>query len=78
MSTALSSGKSDFPVPILQPCLPKTEEINDFLFTARRKDTKCVHMKKGRYLYTLVITDAGQAEKLKQSLPSGLAVKELK
>ncbi|KAG7260487.1 hypothetical protein CRUP_005200 [Coryphaenoides rupestris] len=31
-----------------------------------------------RYLYTLVITDKEKAEKLKQSLPPGLAVKELK
>merc|ERR1711928_191358 len=31
-----------------------------------------------RYLYTLVITDKEKAEKLKQSLPPGLQVKELK
>ncbi|XP_038176729.1 60S ribosomal protein L38-like [Arvicola amphibius] len=30
------------------------------------------------YLYTLVITEKEKAEKLKQSLPPGLAVKELK
>ena len=31
-----------------------------------------------RFLYTLVITDKEKAEKLKQSLPPGLQVKELK
>ncbi|KAK7493320.1 hypothetical protein BaRGS_00015446 [Batillaria attramentaria] len=31
-----------------------------------------------RYLYTLVIQDREKAEKLRQSLPPGLAVKELK
>ncbi|XP_027988069.2 60S ribosomal protein L38 isoform X1 [Eptesicus fuscus] len=75
------------------PCLAamprKIEEIKDFLLTARRKDAKSVKIKKNkdnvkfkvrcsRYLYTLVITDKEKAEKLKQSLPPGLAVKELK
>ncbi|XP_025774377.1 60S ribosomal protein L38 [Puma concolor] len=73
-------------------CLPharKAEEIKDFLLTAGRKDTKSVKIKKNkdnvkfkarcsRYLYTLVITDKEKAEKLKQSLPPGMAVKELK
>ncbi|XP_054362595.1 large ribosomal subunit protein eL38-like [Mirounga angustirostris] len=65
------------------------EEIKDFLLTAKRKDTKSVKIKKNkdnvkfkvrysRYLYTLVIMDKEKAEKLKQSLPPGLAVKELK
>ncbi|XP_045145032.1 60S ribosomal protein L38-like [Echinops telfairi] len=70
------------------PC--KIEEIKDFLLTARRKDAKSVKIKKKnkdnvkfkvrcrRYLYTLVITNKEKAEKLKQSLPPGLAVKELK
>ncbi|TGZ54883.1 60s ribosomal protein l38 [Temnothorax longispinosus] len=31
-----------------------------------------------RFLYTLVITDKEKAEKLKQSLPPGLQVKEVK
>uniref|UniRef100_A0A8W8KVJ2 Large ribosomal subunit protein eL38 n=1 Tax=Magallana gigas TaxID=29159 RepID=A0A8W8KVJ2_MAGGI len=31
-----------------------------------------------RYLYTLVINDREKADKLRQSLPPGLAVKELK
>ncbi|XP_032745300.1 60S ribosomal protein L38-like [Rattus rattus] len=67
----------------------KIEEIKDFLLTAQRKDAKSVKIKKNmdnvkfkvrcsRYLYTLVITDKEKAEKLKQSLPPGLAVKELK
>ncbi|XP_064423466.1 uncharacterized protein LOC102349064 isoform X1 [Latimeria chalumnae] len=65
------------------------QEIKDFLLTARRKDAKSVKIKKNKenvkfkvrcskYLYTLVITDKEKAEKLKQSLPPGLAVKELK
>ncbi|XP_053454085.1 60S ribosomal protein L38-like [Nycticebus coucang] len=67
----------------------KIEEIKDFLLTARRKDAKSVKIKKNkdnvkfkvpcsRYLYTLVITDKEKVEKLKQSLPPGLAAKELK
>ncbi|XP_027703276.1 60S ribosomal protein L38-like [Vombatus ursinus] len=65
----------------------KIEEIKDFPLTARRKDAKSVKIKKNkgnakfkvrcsRYLYTLVIADKEKAEKLKQSLPPGLAVKE--
>ncbi|XP_044539678.1 60S ribosomal protein L38-like [Gracilinanus agilis] len=68
---------------------PRIEEIKDFLLTARRKDAKSVKIKKNkdnvtfrdhcsRRLSTLVITDKEKAEKLKQSLPPGLAVKELK
>merc|ERR1711994_1003386 len=64
-------------------------EIKDFLLKARRKDAKSVKIKKNaenvkfkvrcsRFLYTLVITDKEKAEKLKQSLPPGLQVKELK
>merc|ERR1711928_329359 len=64
-------------------------EIKDFLLKARRKDAKSVQIKKNsentkfkvrcsRYLYTLVITDKEKVEKLKQSLPPGLQVKELK
>ncbi|KAK6478225.1 60S ribosomal protein L38 [Huso huso] len=67
----------------------KIEEIKEFLLTARRKDAKSVKIKKNKdnvkfkvrcskYLYTLVITDKEKAEKLKQSLPPGLSVKELK
>jgi len=64
-------------------------EIKDFLLTARRKDAKSVKIKKNeenvkfkvrcsKYLYTLVIKDREKAEKLKQSLPPGLSVKEIK
>ncbi|XP_040117599.1 60S ribosomal protein L38-like [Oryx dammah] len=67
----------------------KIEEIKDFLFMAWRKDAKSVKIKKNkdnvkvkfpcsRYLYTLVITNKEKAEKLKQSLLPGLAMKELK
>uniref|UniRef100_A0A8C5F2H8 Large ribosomal subunit protein eL38 n=1 Tax=Gopherus evgoodei TaxID=1825980 RepID=A0A8C5F2H8_9SAUR len=62
----------------------KIEEIKDFLLTARRKDAKSVKIKKNkdyvkfkvhcsRYLHY-----KEKAEKWKQSLPPGLAVKELK
>ncbi|KAL6040522.1 hypothetical protein STEG23_007587, partial [Scotinomys teguina] len=66
----------------------KIEETKDFLLTARPKDAKSVKIKNKdnvkfkvrcrRYLYSLVITDEEKAEKLKQSLSPGLAVKELK
>ncbi|KAM7325494.1 60S ribosomal protein L38-like [Alexandromys fortis] len=70
------------------PCLRKLW-IKDFLLMAWQKDAKSVKIKKNkdnvkfkvrynRYLYTLVITDKEKAEKFKQSLPPGLAVKELK
>ncbi|XP_064405749.1 large ribosomal subunit protein eL38 [Halichondria panicea] len=66
----------------------KIEEIKDFLITARRKDAKSVKIMKtkdkvkfkvrcSKYLYTLVVTDKEKADKLKQSLPPDLAVKEL-
>ncbi|KAH1182611.1 hypothetical protein KIL84_004103 [Mauremys mutica] len=87
LQAALCSGYGVFIVVYFQP--RKIEEIKDFLLTARRKDAKSVKIKKNkdnvkfkvrcsRYLYTLVITDKEKAEKLKQSLPPGLAVKELK
>ncbi|XP_054979494.1 60S ribosomal protein L38-like [Sorex araneus] len=64
----------------------KIEEIKDL---AWRKDAKSIKIKKNKdnvkfkvrcskYLYMLVITDKEKAQKLKQSLPPGLAVKELK
>ena len=57
-------------------------EIKDFLLIARRKDARSVKIKKttgitkfkvrcSRYLYTLCVTDADKADKLKQSLPPG-------
>uniref|UniRef100_A0A8P0T787 Large ribosomal subunit protein eL38 n=4 Tax=Canis lupus TaxID=9612 RepID=A0A8P0T787_CANLF len=61
----------------------KIEEFKNFLLMARLKDAKSVKIRKNvdnvnRYLYTLVITDKEKEEKPKQSLPPGLAVKELK
>ncbi|KJH52144.1 ribosomal L38e protein [Dictyocaulus viviparus] len=64
-------------------------EIKDFLVLARRKDAKIVKIKKNtlnvkfkvrcsRYLYTLVVHDKDKAEKLKQSLPPGIQVIDLK
>uniref|UniRef100_A0A8C0FMD2 Large ribosomal subunit protein eL38 n=1 Tax=Bubo bubo TaxID=30461 RepID=A0A8C0FMD2_BUBBB len=59
----------------------------EFSFVANTKDPVKIKKNKdnvkfkvrcSRYLYTLVITDKEKAEKLKQSLPPGLAVKELK
>ncbi|XP_014812068.1 PREDICTED: 60S ribosomal protein L38 [Calidris pugnax] len=44
----------------------------------KNKDNVKFKVRCSRYLYTLVITDKEKAEKLKQSLPPGLAVKELK
>lgn len=65
------------------------KEVKEFLVTARRKDANSVKIKKNpnntkfkircsRFLYTLVVTDKEKAEKLKQSLPPGLQVKEVK
>jgi len=59
------------------------------LLNARRKDAKGVVIKKkgqiskfkvrcSKYLYTLVVSDPEKVKKLKESLPPGLAVKELK
>lgn len=64
----------------LQP--RQINEIKDFLLTARRKDARSVKIKKtagvtkfkvrcSKYLYTLCVTDADKADKLKQSLPPG-------
>lgn len=65
------------------------KEVKDFLIKARRKDARAVKIKKNenntkfkircsRYLYTLVVQDKEKAEKLKQSLPPGLQVKDVK
>ncbi|CAH2006809.1 unnamed protein product [Acanthoscelides obtectus] len=78
---------SVFLIPVKMP--RELTEIKEFLLTARRKDAKSVKIKKNsentkfkvrcsRFLYTLVITDKEKAEKLKQSLPPGLQVKEVK
>lgn len=69
--------------------MPKQiHEIKDFLLTARRKDARSVKIKKSKdvvkfkvrcskYLYTLCVFDLEKADKLKQSLPPGLAVQDL-
>ena len=65
------------------------KEIKDFLLTARRRDAKSVKIMKkkdesvkfkvrcSRYLYTLKVSDKEKAEKLRQSLPPGLLVKDI-
>ena len=65
------------------------KEIKDFLLTARRRDAKSVKIIKSkmesvkfkvrcsRYLYTLTVSDKEKAEKLRQSLPPGLLVKDI-
>ena len=72
--------------------MPKEiSDIRDFLQKARRRDAKSVKIKttKGRtpvvkfkircsrYLYTLRVSDAEKADKLKQSLPPGLQRKDI-
>ena len=65
------------------------KEVKDFLNKARRADATLVKIKKNtlntkfkircsRFLYTLVVQDKEKAEKIKQSLPPGLQVKEVK
>ncbi|XP_065339937.1 large ribosomal subunit protein eL38 [Cloeon dipterum] len=65
------------------------KEIKQFLLIARnQKDAKSVTIKRNkdntkmkircsRFLYTLVITDKEKAEKVRQSLPPGLQVKDI-
>ncbi|CDW53466.1 60S ribosomal protein L38 [Trichuris trichiura] len=64
------------------------KEIKEFLLTARRRDARSVKIKKNpfntkfklrcsKFLYTLVIQDNDRAEKIRQSLPPGLQVKDL-
>eukprot|EP00794_Sanderia_malayensis_P008793 gene8793-9732_t len=82
-----------FPFDLRWPKLkPKQiNEIKQFLLTARKKDAKSVKIIKSKkndsvkfkvrcskYLYTLVVQDAEKADKLKQSLPPGLQVKNIK
>merc|ERR1711997_590349 len=78
------------PKPVNSAKMPRQiAEIKDFLLKARRKDARSVKIKKNpdnvkfkvrcsRFLYTLVVNDKEKADKLKQSLPPGLQVKELK
>ncbi|CAD7676902.1 unnamed protein product [Nyctereutes procyonoides] len=57
----------------------KIEKIKDILLMIKKnKDNVKFKVQCSQYLYTLVITNKEKAEKLKQSLPPGLAVKELK
>ncbi|KAI0056035.1 ribosomal protein L38e [Artomyces pyxidatus] len=69
-------------------------DIKQFIDIARRKDARSARIKKvatpgakdrtkfkircSRYLYTLSLDDPEKAEKLKQSLPPGLAIEEVK
>jgi len=76
------------PSPSLHLQPKQISEIKDFLLTARRKDAKSVKIKKSKdvvkfkvrcskYLYTLCVKDLEKADKLKQSLPPGLTVKDI-
>jgi len=72
-----------------RPIMPKqVTEIKEFLHIARRKDAKQVTLKKNKnvtkfkircskYLYTLCVSDRQKVDKLRQSLPPALTVKEL-
>merc|ERR1712142_1429652 len=74
---------------IKQKMAREIKEIKDFLLTARRKDARSVKIMKkkdktvkfkvrcSRYLYTLKVSDKEKAEKLRQSLPPGLMVKDI-
>ncbi|KAK1770445.1 ribosomal protein L38e [Phialemonium atrogriseum] len=65
-------------------------DIKKFIEICRRKDASSAGIKKNkktqqvkfkvrcqRYLYTLVLKDSDKAEKLKQSLPPSLQIKEI-
>lgn len=77
-------------IPFYTRAQPKqVYEIKDFLVAARRKDARCVTIKKqkngslkfkvrcSKYLYTLVVAQNEKAEKLQQSLPPGLQRKAI-
>lgn len=71
--------------------MPKqVTDIKEFLVVARRKDAREVRIKKdkkknitkfkvrcSRYLYTLVMKNSDKVDKLRQSLPTELEVKEI-
>eukprot|EP00727_Mastigamoeba_balamuthi_P011213 m51a1_g6714 putative 60S ribosomal protein L38e (73) ;mRNA; f:134819-135245 len=72
--------------------MPKQiREIKEFLLTCRRKDATAVRIKKptkqggatkfkvrcNKYLYTLCVKDVEKVEKLRQSLPPGITVKDI-
>ncbi|RYP68125.1 hypothetical protein DL771_006867 [Monosporascus sp. 5C6A] len=65
-------------------------DIKKFIEICRRKDAKSARIKKNtkssqtkfkvrcsKHLYTLVLKDSDKAEKLKQSLPPNLQIKEV-
>ncbi|KAK4223538.1 ribosomal protein L38e [Podospora fimiseda] len=63
-------------------------DIKKFIEIARRKDASSARIKKNkqqikfkvrcqRFLYTLVLKDSEKAEKLKQSLPPNLQIKDV-
>ncbi|KAK3204378.1 hypothetical protein Dsin_018424 [Dipteronia sinensis] len=63
-------------------------EIKDFLLTARRKDARSVKIKRSKdvvkfkvrcskYLYTLCVFESEKADKLKQSLPPGVLLRNI-
>eukprot|EP00069_Balaena_mysticetus_P008111 bmy_19488T0 len=72
-----SSGFSGSRVVAFDP-LVLWEQVASAVKIKKNKDNVKFKVRCSRYLYTLVITDKEKAEKLKQSLPPGLAVKELK
>ncbi|KAF2237601.1 60S ribosomal protein-like protein L38 [Viridothelium virens] len=68
----------------------EVSDIKQFIEICRRKDASSARIKKNtasqqikfkvrchRFLYTLVLKDTDKAEKLKQSLPPGLAITEV-
>ncbi|KAI8074478.1 60S ribosomal protein L38 [Gongronella butleri] len=69
--------------------MPKqVTDIKQFLEITRRKDAKSTQIKKNgdtykfkvrcsRYLYTLVVKEKARANKLRQSLPPTLLVKDI-
>lgn len=65
------------------------KEVKGFLIKARRKDARVIKIQENslntrfkvrcsRFLYTLVVVDKDMAKKVKQSLPSGLQIHEVK
>ncbi|EON97629.1 putative 60s ribosomal protein l38 protein [Phaeoacremonium minimum UCRPA7] len=68
----------------------EVSDIKKFIEICRRKDASSARIKKNKkassikfkvrcqkHLYTLVLKDAEKAEKLKQSLPPSLAIKDV-
>ena len=70
--------------------MPKQiKEVKDFLLKTRKKDAKSVTIMRlknktkfkvqtSNYLWTLCVEDKEKADKVKQSLPPGLPIKEIK